>query len=184
MGDNNLRAEKFLATGYLSGPVTTFGENFRRLQKRAGLTGAEAAEAIRAHESQVSQWRRDTKGLPELPTLLRIAKGLRCTVDELLQGVDPDYDAALAKRDLTRPPSDQESGASDSGGSPTNEQARQLQQLREEFAAYRSAVSQLEEAAESIVALAAHYHEPDRRPEGRQAARKKPRRGRPHRKAG
>ena len=35
---------------------------------------------------------RDYHGLPETPTLLRLAKALRCSVEALLDGVDADYE--------------------------------------------------------------------------------------------
>jgi hypothetical protein len=44
----------------------------------------------------VSGWEHDRRGLPEAQTLFRIAKGLRCSIEELLEGIDRDYDAQSA----------------------------------------------------------------------------------------
>ncbi len=43
-------------------------------------------------QPQVSDWENDRHTVLETGTLLRIAKALGCSVDQLLSGVDPDYD--------------------------------------------------------------------------------------------
>ena len=43
-------------------------------------------------QPQVSDWENDRYSVLETLTLVKIAKGLRCSVDQLLVGVDPDYD--------------------------------------------------------------------------------------------
>src|SRR5688500_12686431 len=74
--------------------VATFGENVRRLRTAAGLEhGRQLAERIGVAPSVVSRWETDATGLPEAPTLLRLAKAVNCTIDELLQGIDEEYEA-------------------------------------------------------------------------------------------
>lgn len=64
--------------------VATFGQNLQRLRERAGFI--------------VSKLENDQQGLPEGPTLIRLAKVLKCSVDELLEGVDADYQTMLIER--------------------------------------------------------------------------------------
>lgn len=88
-----------LAAGYVFGSVATLGQNLQRLRKRAGFKTARSfAEAIGIVPSVISKLENDLQGLPEGPTLLRLAKVLKCSVDELLEGVDPDYQAMLQAR--------------------------------------------------------------------------------------
>lgn len=76
----------------------TFGGNLKRLRERAGFTTARAlANKLGVVPSMVSKWERDRQGLPEGPTLLRLAKTIHCAIDELLVGVDADYDAILGR---------------------------------------------------------------------------------------
>lgn len=81
---------------YLFAPVATFGENLTRLRLRAGFkTSISLADALEVVPSVVSKLENDKQGLPEGPTLLKLAKTCKCAVDELLAGVDDDYDALL-----------------------------------------------------------------------------------------
>lgn len=86
-------------TGAIFGDVPSFGENVRRLRKDAGLKRSkDLAGRLNVAASVVSRWETDATGLPEGPTLLRLAIALRCSVEDLLSGVDRDYDAIIAKR--------------------------------------------------------------------------------------
>lgn len=83
--------------------VPSFGENVRRLRREAGFKRSkELAARLNVAASVVSRWENDATGLPEGPTLLRLAIALRCSVEDLLLGVDPDYDALVKPRELTR----------------------------------------------------------------------------------
>lgn len=85
--------------GYLFGVLATFGGNVQRLRDRAGFKTAKSlADALQVAASVVSRWENDLTGLPEAPTLLKIAKTVRCSVEELLDGVDPDYQQMLEAR--------------------------------------------------------------------------------------
>lgn len=77
--------------------ATSFGANVRRLREGAGLKGVELARLISVTPPVVSAWEKDRGGLPETPTLLKLAKALRCSVEDLLGGLDAEYDDARAK---------------------------------------------------------------------------------------
>ena len=69
------------------------GTNIRRLRAAAGIrTQRELAERLGVPQPRVSDWENDRYTALEMPTLLRLAKVLHCSVDQLLAGVDPDYD--------------------------------------------------------------------------------------------
>ncbi len=75
------------------GGAATVGRNVRRLRAQAGIpTQTAFARLLRAPQSQVGDWEGDRYSVLEASTLVRIAKALRCSVDDLLAGVDPDYD--------------------------------------------------------------------------------------------
>lgn len=100
---NDLRANyrlKKVSRGAIVGRVSSFSENVRRLRGRAGLRSNELAAAIGVRPSVVSRWETSKGGLPETPTLLKLAKALRCTVEELLVGVDVDYDLQRGQQDV------------------------------------------------------------------------------------
>ena len=72
--------------------VVTLGENIKRLQARARITTKELARRAGVKPAVVSGWRTDRRGLPETPTLFKLAKSLKCSVEDLLEGVDQDYE--------------------------------------------------------------------------------------------
>jgi transcriptional regulator with XRE-family HTH domain len=89
-------AENSLA-GYLW-PVPSFGENLKRIRQRSRLKSKDVAERVDVAKSVVSGWENNRRGLPETPTLFKLAKALNCSIEELLQGVDEEYEAAVQKR--------------------------------------------------------------------------------------
>ena len=75
------------------------GQNIRRLRWKSGLRTQRAlADLLGVPQPQVSDWENDRYSVLETMTLVRIAKGLRCSVDQLLVGVDPDYDRVREAR--------------------------------------------------------------------------------------
>ena len=73
----------------------SLGQNIKRLRWEAGLQTQKAlADLLGVPQPQVSDWENDRYAVLETLTLVKIAKGLRCSVDQLLAGVDPDYDRA------------------------------------------------------------------------------------------
>jgi len=117
MTDLDLSLEKYLAVGYLL-PVPTFGENLRQLRLAAKLKGYELAEKLEVTPPVVSAWENDRGGLPELPTLFRMANALNCFVEDLIRGVDAQYAARVAAEQKKRSElaSDVEGGRLDVGG--------------------------------------------------------------------
>lgn len=88
--------------GYALPSVATFGQNVRRLMEARGLEPKDLLDALGVKQGTLSDWMRDRRGLPEGPTLLKFAKTLRCTVEELIDGVDPDYAAMLNEQAAAR----------------------------------------------------------------------------------
>ena len=73
--------------------VMSLGRNIRRLRLAAGFqTQKEFASHLGVPQPQASDWENDRYGILETMTILKIAKSLGCSVDELLVGVDPAYD--------------------------------------------------------------------------------------------
>lgn len=93
-----LRAKNNCGAGYPVGLLPTFGENLTRLRKRAGLKNKELAGKVSVKPPTVSAWERDRGGLPETPTLFKLAKALDCSIEELLAGVDAEYATAAETR--------------------------------------------------------------------------------------
>jgi len=75
----------------------TFGENLRRIRKEAKLSARDLAARVGVSPPVMSKWETQ-KGLPEGPTLLKLAKALGVSIDELLAGVDPEYDLVREDR--------------------------------------------------------------------------------------
>ena len=71
----------------------SLGQNIKRLRWQAGLQTQKAfADLLGVPQPRVSDWENDRYAVLETTTLVRIAKGLRCSIDQLLVGLDPDYD--------------------------------------------------------------------------------------------
>ena len=61
----------------------TFGENLKRLRKRARLTQNDVAEALNISRQSVSKWEKDI-ALPQISFISPLTKILNCTLEELL----------------------------------------------------------------------------------------------------
>ena len=73
----------------------SLGKNIKRLRLAAGLSTQRAvAELLGVPQPQVCDWENDRYAILEVATLLKLAKALHCSVDQLLAGVDPEYDRA------------------------------------------------------------------------------------------
>jgi transcriptional regulator with XRE-family HTH domain len=82
--------------------VATIGENIRRLRSKAGYSTQGAfATALGVPQPRLSDWENDRWGVPETLTLVKIAKILDISVDELLAEVDQEYEV-IRTRDLPR----------------------------------------------------------------------------------
>ena len=77
----------------------SLGQNIKRLRIAAGISTQRAlADRLHVPQPQVSDWENDRYGTLETQTLMKLAKVLRCTIDQLLNGVDPDYDQVREAR--------------------------------------------------------------------------------------
>jgi transcriptional regulator with XRE-family HTH domain len=101
--ENRLRVQKIFSVGYCVA-VGSFGANLKRARLAAGFRKAkDFALALGVKPPVVSEWEHDKGGLPETPTLLRIAKATGTSVESLLVGVDPEYDHLLAEQYIRKP---------------------------------------------------------------------------------
>ena len=74
----------------------SLGTNIRRLRSEAGLrTRKDLAERLGVPQSQVADWEQDRYRVVSVRSLIKLAMVFHCSVDELLAGVDPDYDRVL-----------------------------------------------------------------------------------------
>jgi transcriptional regulator with XRE-family HTH domain len=134
----DLQANKRFSRGYTSAILSTFGENLTRLRKAAKLKGFELAARANVTPPVVSGWENNRGGLPETPTLFKLANALGCSIEELLEGVDPKYDAARRRArnhdvhvpDVQPPPLDLAKAISNPE---TAAAVRAFLELREEF---------------------------------------------------
>lgn len=150
MQDVNLQTNIYFTDGYTSAVVGTFGDNVRRLRIAAGLKGNQLARRVNVTPPVVSGWEKNRTGLPETPTLLKLAKAMRCTVDDLLDGVDEEYAALLG--DLGRHGQDQ-SSAPYPGGADGSASARILE-LEHIVEAQAAVLREMQDVAGSLVELA------------------------------
>lgn len=84
-------------------PTSSFGKNVRRLMAERSLEPRDLLDVLQVKQGTLSDWMRDRRGLPETPTLLKFAKALRVPVEELITGVDDDYDAIVKRPSQSRP---------------------------------------------------------------------------------
>jgi transcriptional regulator with XRE-family HTH domain len=76
------------------------GENIRRVRLAAGVTHqGQFAGLLGVPQSAVSRWENDHYAMPDTETLIKIAAALGCSIDDLLRGIYPEYDA---QRDRVR----------------------------------------------------------------------------------
>lgn len=74
--------------------VATIGGNVRRLREQAGIaTQTKLAELMSIPQSRASDLENDRYKYPELQTLIAAATAIGCRIDDLLAGVDANYDA-------------------------------------------------------------------------------------------
>ena len=67
--------------------------NIKRLRTVAGFrTQSALADLLGMSQTQLSEWESGRYAFLRTSSLIRLAKALDCSVDDLLAGVDPDYD--------------------------------------------------------------------------------------------
>ena len=78
--------------------VPTVGENIKRLRLKAGIrTQSELAKVLGVPQPQASDWENDRYKALDTRTLLKIAKGLNVSIDDLVLGIDEHYDAIAGR---------------------------------------------------------------------------------------
>jgi transcriptional regulator with XRE-family HTH domain len=77
--------------------VGSLGENIERLRDARGLSQAAFGDLMRMRQPSVAKLERGTN--PELRTLFKIAKVLACSIEDLVTGVDEDYDRSRTSTD-------------------------------------------------------------------------------------
>jgi transcriptional regulator with XRE-family HTH domain len=87
-----------VAGRYPEAVQSSVGANIRRLRERAGLTQVALADRLDVTQPSVWKWEHDRSGLPEAATLFKLAKALDCTVEDILAGIDREYEAAKRER--------------------------------------------------------------------------------------
>ena len=74
----------------------SLGKRIRRLRSAVGRrTQKELAELLGVPQAQLADWEYDRYAVISVRNLIKLAKVFHCSVDELLAGVDPDYDRVL-----------------------------------------------------------------------------------------
>lgn len=136
---------------WLSSQFVNAGNAFRLFRDRSGLNQGEVAERLGVAQSAVSKWERG-RALPETKTLIDLAVLYGCRLDDLLAGVNVQYDHL--RRDLLRQSGmdDGTSNVSSSGG-PVDVPAT-ARVLAEVTKAYSKFVSQVSNAARQLTDLA------------------------------
>lgn len=95
--------ERFRTYAYAVATVATIGQNLARLRERAEYTPAEFARELDLPTQSVSDWENDRRKTVDVATLLRWAKALKCSIDDFVVGLDPEYDAlSLSKVTLSK----------------------------------------------------------------------------------
>ena len=179
LDNGGLELQNNLAKGYLLGSVRKepkgFGANLRSRREAAGLQSNELAARLRVKPPVISKWEL-TSIMPESPTLLRLAKALNCSVDELLIGVDAEYDKLLANRDLTRQTGDQKSALPPrTGGAHDSTAATRVFELEQENGKLRTALEKVSDVASQLIQIAKVGIEGDRAAEARPGGRRRDR---------
>jgi DNA-binding transcriptional regulator YiaG len=84
---------------YAQGNVSTLGKNIERLRLSAGhANAARFARSIGITPATLNDWESGRYQNLRLDSLLRVARGVPCVIDELLIGVDTSYDEIVTAR--------------------------------------------------------------------------------------
>lgn len=88
---------------YPQGHMATLGQNIERLRVAAGHKNATAfARSIGISAATLHDWESGRYQNLRLDSLIRVARGIPCAVEELLIGVDSDYDVVIREMSSTR----------------------------------------------------------------------------------
>jgi transcriptional regulator with XRE-family HTH domain len=76
----------------------TIGDNIRAARDRRGLTQQALADKLGMRQPQLNGIENGRYGSTSPKTLLRLAKAVECSIDDLLLGVDEAYDQIVPTR--------------------------------------------------------------------------------------
>jgi transcriptional regulator with XRE-family HTH domain len=156
--------------------MATIGENIKRLRLERGIkTQTGLAKLLDVPQPQAWDWENDRYKELDTSTLIRIAKKLQVSLDELIRGRDEEYDRIA--RDLPRHVVAGQS-APHRGGSdvPASAQAR-IRELSIENEDLKNRLAQVQEATSRVIKIVAEFKD-------REAAKSEAGSGKPHRKTG
>ena len=81
-----------IVQNYAQAVQSTVGQNLKRIREGRDIDQKDIATEMGVPQSQLSNWENDRYQSIDTRTLIRLAKAYDCTVEELLAGVDTDYD--------------------------------------------------------------------------------------------
>ena len=144
-----------IVSGYAEPELASIGENLKRL--RGGEDQKVVAQRMGIPQARLSNWEKDRYRTVSVRTLLWLAKGYRCGVEQLVQGLDAEYDASrdllgqgsLVQRSATHPPV-----AERDADVPASARER-IAKLQQELAAYKARLKETEAVAARLVHIAA-----------------------------
>lgn len=139
--------ETFIAGDYARRQMTSsFGENLRKARQRAALSVTAAAERARMRTNHWANLEARREGLPEGPTLVKVAVAVGCSVDDLLIGVDANYDPLRRGTPVQ----------GTIGGAAHGADSARVLELQQRIETYNQLLEETEGIARRLVQIAAH----------------------------
>lgn len=157
--------------------AVSLGQNIKRLRERPGFerTRRELARSMGTEYQSLYDWETDRRKTVDSATLLKLARALQVTVEQLLDGVDDDYEAI--KRDLVRQSRDQQSVVPQDVGD-TDESATtrlELQRLTELVARYEKEAREVRSVFDAFGRVTLALEEIRKTPTGKARSRRRDR---------
>lgn len=141
-----------MSVGYAV-PVSVLGKSIRARRKPL-MNQTVFGERMGITQSSVSQWERG-ESTPDAKQLVKIAAVLRCSVEDLVVGVDDDYDRLRRTRPVTTGSEDRTLARKGGSDVPASDAA--AARIRKLDQDYRQALTATKDVARRLVeALAAH----------------------------
>lgn len=136
-------------------PPSSLAKNIRRLRRQADLTQAALGDRLGVGQGAVSKWE-SGETEPDASALPQLALIVGALLDDVLEGVDPQYDS---RRDLLRQARDQRLGShlggpTDVPASAERARLRELEQQAAELAALKARFSEVQDVARRLFAIA------------------------------
>lgn len=72
--------------------------NLVRLREAAGISQSELGRRVGVPATRIWDWEHGRYKLPDIKTLMRLAVALHVSIDDLISGVNDDYDAVIEAR--------------------------------------------------------------------------------------